>query len=157
MRKYHHLLLSLMVFLVFACGKDEKKEQPQPPIADMSTVTSAPDKRTMVGRRVEIPNAQVQQVVGTYFFWAGEQHSAIPVVRGDKLKGPVKEHVKKGDRVRISGTVRLLENVPAADPMWDKINESERRDILAALAYIHADDILVIHSAEVEEEVETAE
>src|SRR4051812_31205599 len=124
MQKPSVALLSLALFLVIGCGHDNAANTTSPEqatITDMSTLTTAADRRKLVGAKVDVPNARAEQVVGTYFFWVGQGHAAVPVVRGDKLKGPVQEHVRAGDTLRITGTVRLLENVPATDPTWDHI------------------------------------
>lgn len=140
----------MLILALGGCGKDNSTAGTPgavtpTTITDLSTITQAADRRALVGRKVEIPNAQAQQVVGTYVFWAGDTHSAVPVVRLDRMRGPVAEHVKRGAQVGMSGTVRLLSSVSATDPLWTHVNERERNDMLGAIVYIAADNVLIVH------------
>jgi hypothetical protein len=134
-----------LLFVVLGCGK-EKGAEPQAAtetIADLSAISSASDRRALVGRKVDIADAPVSQVVGNYVFWAGDPHSGVPVAREDKMRSPVIEHVRRGDRVRILGVVRLLETVPDSDLLWDTVNADEKRDIQAAQVYIAAESVAI--------------
>lgn len=132
---------------ILSCGKDDKGQTPPeaPTITDIATISNAPDRRALVGSKVDISEASVQSVVGTYVFWAGEPRTGVVVAREDRMRGPVTEHVRAGGRCRITGTVRLLETLPATDLFWDHISDSERRDILGSQVYIAADTVSVIH------------
>jgi hypothetical protein len=145
---YSVTVLALSIFVLFGCGSDDKKEAKNPTempaITDINELANAPDKRSQVGRKVEVESARVQQVVGNYVFWAGEGQPGIPVVRQDKIRGPVTEHVSRGGRVRMNGTVRLLESVAATDPLWDKISESEKQAMKNAVVYVDAEKVMVV-------------
>ncbi len=144
--KITHTLMAVSLTLVLAvgCGKDGEGIAPaKPAISNIDEITGAADRRSLVGSRVDIPSAPAQAVVGNYVFWAGGANQAVPVVRMDKIKGPVKESVRKGDTVRMSGVVRLTSAVSATAPMWDKINDSERADINNAIVFIEADTIQI--------------
>lgn len=134
-----------LVFALIGCGKEDGSgtQAASETITDIGVISTTADRRTLVGRKVNIPDAPVSTVVGNYVFWAGDRHSGVPVAREDKMRTPVVEHVRLGDRVRISGTVRLLETVPDSDLLWDKINEDEKRDILNARVYIAADSVAI--------------
>ena len=136
-----------LLFLILGCGKDNASEvQPaMETITDISVISNTADRRTLVGRQVDIPEAPITSVVGNYLFWAGETHTAVPVVREDKMRGPVTEHVRPGGRAHIKGTVRLLETVPDDDLMWDRITPEEKSDILGARVYIAAESVAVRH------------
>lgn len=136
----------LALFLTVSCGKDDTIVQtgPEASITDINVLASAPDRTTLVGKKVDLSGATVQTVVGTYVFWAGDPHTAIPVVREDRMNGNVTEHVRAGERVRVTGVVRLLETVPSTDKLWDKITDQERRDILSSRVYIAADKVTII-------------
>jgi hypothetical protein len=135
------------VLLLAACGKDGTVVNPitEPVITDITTIAQTADRRSLVGRKVELSGVTVQSVVGTFVFWTGDPRSGLPAVRLDRMNGTATEHVKRNDRVRITGTVRLLESTSPTDQMWDKINEAERRDILGAVVYIAADRVSIIH------------
>lgn len=140
-------ILAFGLLAVVGCGKDDDaKTQPieqQPAITDVRTIADTADKRTLIGRKVEIDNAITQEIVGNYVFWAGEtRYSAVPVVRQDKIKGGATSPVRVGAVARISGTIRFVESVSAADPMWDKVSEKEKRDIESAKIYIDAERVL---------------
>lgn len=149
MRKPSYVFFFLLVLLVAACGKD--KNASQNPTTESQTITSldqitqTPNRESLVGRKVEIASVRGQRPTGTYVFWAGEGHDSVPVVRFDRMHGPVSEHVTEGARVRISGTVRDVRNTPDNDPMWDKINDRERADIKSAIIYIGADTVQILH------------
>lgn len=135
-------------FVLMGCGKDgEITTNPAAqPVTSIRDVTQAGDRREFIGRSVEISSADAQTVVGNYVFWAGDDHSALPIVRGDKIAGPVTGHVKRGDRVRVTSTVRLLSEVASTHQMWETVSEKERQDILGAIVYIDADKVQVISS-----------
>ena len=138
----------LALFVTLSCGKDDKSTQvnPEPAlITDMSVISNAPDRTALVGKKVDISSATVQSVVGTYLFWAGDPRTAVPVAREDRMHDSVAEHVRAGEHCRITGTVRLLETVPSTDVLWDRINDQERRDLLASRVYIAADKVSVVH------------
>ncbi len=140
-----------VLFVLLGCGKDNgigtgngnETQGGNNTISELTVISSTADKRSLVGRKVSIADAPVDEVVGNYVFWAGDTHSGVPIVREDKMRTPVVEHVRRGDRVRVLGTVRLLESVPVSDLMWDKVNENERRDILAAQVYIAAESVAI--------------
>jgi hypothetical protein len=146
------------LLMALACGKSNDNtgtDSPATPAPNGPTTTSlhstseiasTADKRSLVDRAVDISDAKVQSVVGTYVFWAGEDsHTAIPVVRNDRINGPVTEHVKPGEHAAITGRIRLVDATAATDPMWDHISESERRDIGDAKVFIAAEKVSVIH------------
>lgn len=152
MKAIQSIMAAGLLVLAVGCGKDAAKpadDASKPAITDISAVTGAADRRSLVGRRVDISSAPAQQVVGNYVFWSGGVNSAVPVVRMDKIKGPVTEHVKKGDRVRLSGVIRLMSEVPESHKMWEtakggKISESRRADMIGAIVYIEADVVQVV-------------
>lgn len=138
-------LLMPLLLLLGGCGKDEPTTQSgEDLITDIATISNTADRRTLVGKKVDIASAKVQSVVGNYVFWAGEPHTAVPIAREDKMHGTVPEHVRSGDSVRIKGTIRLLENLPDTDPLWDSISNDERRDILAARVYVAAESVAIL-------------
>lgn len=145
--------ISLAMFAMFAimslsgCGKDETSaNQPevQAAITDLNEIASSPDRRALIGRSVQTTNAVVRGVVGNYVFWAGDERNQIPVVRMDKMLGPVTEHVREGSIVKIIGTVRLVETVAESDPMWETVNENEKTEVKGAVVYVAGDKIEVI-------------
>jgi hypothetical protein len=144
--KYRNGLVALaLLVLAVGCGKEVNNKESGATIADVNEISDTADRRSLVGRRVEITSAQVQEVTGNYIFWVGSRNSGVPVAREDKMRGPVTEHVQRGDRVAISGVVRLLETVPQTDLLWDKVNDNERADMLNSRIYIAAESVRVIH------------
>lgn len=138
------VFFSALLFIT-ACGKDKDNQSGvQAALTDIPSIAGAADRRALVGRSVDISNGLVQSVVGNYVFWAGDSTSQIPVVRLDKEASPVIEHVKRGETVRMVGTVRLVESTPANDPMWEQINPTERAQITEALVYIAADSVQIV-------------
>lgn len=146
-----HLLASLAfpLLLVISCGKDNgasnSPTSPAATITDMTTITQTADRRSLVGRKVEVGATQVEDPVRQYVFWAGVNNAAIPVVRRDKLNGPVASHVRKGSVVKLSGTIRLVETIPATDRLWEGIanRPNELAAVKAAIVYIDADAVTV--------------
>lgn len=138
------LMVSMVSVMIVSCGSDETREQEGPVIQDVSVISTSSDRLSLVGRKVELSDAVVHEVVGNYVFWIGASHSGVPVARLDKIRGPVVEHVQRGGRARISGTIRLLEAVSATDPLWDRINDQEKNDMLAARIYIAAEQVMVV-------------
>lgn len=142
-------LLIPAILFVAACGKDDGKQATtdpatQPAIEDLATIEQAADRGSLVGRNVALDNIRVDRVTGTYVFWAGSQNG-IPVFRKDSFEKTVAEHVRREDRVRITGTVRLATAASPTDPLWEHINEQEKADILSARVFISADKVQVIH------------
>ena len=143
------LALALACALVATgCGKDKTKpsddqvtRETAAAISDVFAIVGAADRRELVGRTVDINDTRVQAVVGNFVFWVGDERNQIPVVRQDKLKGPVLRHVKVGDSVRLGGVVQMSSNIAANDRIWENVNEKERRDIEAANVYIGADTV----------------
>ena len=136
------------ITLLSGCGKDGDKASPatsDPALTQITDIVGAPDRRGLVGRQVDIGNAPVQGVVGNYIFWAGEATGQIPVVREDKLKGPVSEHVRLGEKVRMVGTIQLVSNIASNDRIWEKISETEKAQIISATVYVAADSVQVNH------------
>ena len=144
--KYRYGLTAFaLLVLAIGCGKEVNNQDSGATISDIAEISDTADRRSLVGRKVEIASAQVQEVTGNYIFWVGSRNSGVPVAREDKMRGPVTEHVRPGDRAAISGTIRLLETVPQSDLLWDKITDSEREDMLNSRIYIAADSVRVIH------------
>ncbi len=147
MRKHSIGALILLSLLIAACGKDKDPGQTPPEavtttITDLSTILGTADKRTLVGRKVDISRAQVGRITGFYIFWAGDPHSAVPIARYDKLNAPGTTHpVHEGQHASIAGTIRLPDNVDPNDPIWKTINATEKRDITEAQIYIAADRV----------------
>lgn len=140
---YTGILIALLSLLP-GCGEDKSgNNNSASDITSIESIVAEPDRRAIVGRSVSIEEATVTGVVGNYVFWAGDPRNQIPVVRLDKMKGPVSKHVVKDARVRIYGVVRLTEGVSGSDPMWDLINETEKAQIQAATIYIAADTVQV--------------
>lgn len=147
------LIYSLTILLLFiiSCGKDNgASTNPAGPggpaaITDMATITQTADRRTLIGRKVEVGATQVEDPVRQYVFWAGVNNAAIPVVRRDKLNGPVTTHVRKGSVVRLSGTIRLVETIPVTDRLWEGIanRPAELNAVKAAIVYIDAEAVTV--------------
>ena len=71
----------VFLLLLSSCGKDDKAAT-DPAVADAITdykvILQTADRQTLVGRKVNLDNVPVQTVAGTYIFWAGDTHSAIP-------------------------------------------------------------------------------
>ncbi len=142
-------ILGLFVFPVLlaltGCGKEDNPLlSGDDTIRDISAIANTADRRELVGKKVDIQDAKVQSVVGNFIFWAGEPHTAVPVARVDKMNGPVNDHVRSGDKVRLVGVVRLLETVEADDKFWESVNEDEKKDILGARIYIAADNVIIL-------------
>lgn len=143
--KFLYLVLFFVIGIV-GCGEDkEGKSGPAaaPAITSLDEITGTADRRELVGRSVSIEDGTVQAVVGNFIFWGGDNHNQIPVVRLDKMAGPVSQHVRAGDKVRIFGTVRLAESVPDSDRMWETVTEAEKADIKNATVYVAADRVQV--------------
>jgi len=131
-----------LALLVVSCGKDED-ETPKV-ISNFDTILQSTDRTQFVGQTVDVDDVSVGEITGTYIFWAGGKNSGIPVFRKDQLSGPTKAHVREGDRVRISGTVRKADLVKSADPMWQNITEEEKQDILNAHVFVEAENVQII-------------
>ena len=146
---FHSFIFTIAALTMLSgCGKDGDKTAPvttEPALTQLSDIVGAPDRRGLVGRQVDINNAPVQGVVGNYVFWAGEATGQIPVVREDKLKGPITEHVRTGEKIRMVGTIQLVSNIAANDRIWETVNATEKAQILSATVYIAADSVQVHH------------
>lgn len=136
--KIFPILSLLVLFTLASCGSDDDTKATESALTDLNNIVSAGDRRALVGKEVNLDNVPVDTIVGSYFFWAGDDHSAIPVFRKDKQEGAATVPVREGGHVRIQGTIRLAENVGAAEPMWEKINEQEKQDIVNAVVFIEA-------------------
>jgi hypothetical protein len=142
---------AVALLLAAACGKEnDNNNNPVggggtpgsgAEITRVEQLTSASDRNSLVGKTVTLDSAPVTDVVGTYTFWIGGRNSGIPVVRQDRINGPVTTHVRPGGRARIIGTVRLASAVESGDQMWRSINSDERRDIEGAKVFIRADRV----------------
>ncbi|GEM_PF-4103064 len=140
------MVLAMACLFVVSCGRD--KEQGASPVqapalSSVADIAAAPDRRELVGRSVDITDAHVRGVVGNFFFWVGDERSQIPVVRLDKLRGPVTQHVRQNNSVALVGTVQLTSNIGADDRLWELVNEKERREIEAANVYVGAESVTV--------------
>ena len=140
----------MAILLAVACGKDNSNNNnnpvtpgggASPEYTSIQEVLRESDRRNLVGKTVDLRETEVRSVVGTYTFWVGDRFTAIPVVRGDRIAGPVSTHVRPGGRARIRGTLRLVDRVEEGNPMWDKVNENERKEILNAGVYILAEKV----------------
>jgi hypothetical protein len=133
-----------LVLLIAACGKKDENKTP-PTITDFNQILQASDRTSLVGSPVDVDNVPVDTVVGTYVFWAGSARTGIPVFRADREKGHIKEHVKRGDKVRLTGTMRLIETLSSTDKLWENINEQEKQDIQNVKVFLSADQVQIIH------------
>jgi hypothetical protein len=131
-------------FMLSSCGKDDKGATTAT-VTDINSILQASDRTTFVGQAVNVDNVTVDSVVGTYVFWAGSSHSGVPIFRKDRLEGTATERVQRGDKVRINGTVRLVDTVPATDPLWEMVSVEEKADIQNAKVFISADKVQIIH------------
>lgn len=151
MRKHslNSAIYALALLLAIACGKDNNdngnNNNPVTPggadITSYDQIASAHDRTELVGKTVSLDTVPVARVVGTYTFWIGDTGSGIPVVRQDRINGPVSSHVQANHHARVVGTIRLASAVDANDQMWRSINSDERRDIENAKVFIRADRV----------------
>lgn len=141
-------IVALSVAFLSSCGKEGEQVNPlkEPAaIKQLSEIQATPDRTTLDNRKVELASVAVGDVVGTYTFWAGDSSIQIPVVRGDRLKGPVEDHVRKGERVSLNGIIKRVPNpIPTKDTQWSSLNDKERADIASASIYILAERVSVI-------------
>lgn len=141
-------LLCLLTLGLVGCGEDKNRTSgstvsPGPAITNIGDIAGAADRRELVGRSVSIEDGTVQAVVGFFIFWGGDDHNQIPVVRLDKLAGNETRPVRAGDKVRIYGTVRLVESIPDGDRIWQTVNDNEKTEIKNATVYVAADRVLL--------------
>lgn len=145
MKQFIALLFLIAALLVGGCGKDkEVAPESMPAITSIDEISGASDKSSLVGRKVEYTSAIVRDVVGDYVFWVGDQNGALPVTLEAELRGLAKDgniRIQRGDRLKISGTVRLVSELPADDPFWRLIDAEEKREIEASGVYVAGDSV----------------
>ncbi len=143
------------VFLVLAmsCGKETPRDPATerleaPALATVSEITTTGDRATLVGRRVEFARVQAQDVVGDVAFWIGDPNHAVPAVLGSELRGQGGEgdvSIRKGRFYKITGVVRLVENVDRSDATWALVDDREMEAISAARIYVETATVTPVH------------
>jgi len=145
MNKFITFMFLSTALLIGGCGKDkEVAVEEMPAITSIDEISSATDKTALVGRKVEFSAAPVRDVVGDYVFWVNEGTSATPVTLEAELRGYGKEgniSIRKGDRLKISGTVRLVSALPADDGFWKLIDADEKTEIEALGIYVAGESV----------------
>ena len=109
------------------------------PITSYLTIVDAPEKLTLVGRRVVVKDVPVESVAGGGLFWAGEPGREVPVLLDSAPPGPLAPpvHLEAGQTVNITGNVKPTSPAANLPP--------EQLDRLAAHpVYIAAESITVI-------------
>lgn len=105
-----------------------------------------PDPTPLVGRRVRLTNAKVQDVVGDRAFYVGENANQRVLVVFDEEATPNmpvegKVDINKGQTVAVNGVIRQMPSVEEARRRFGKlINESELKALANQRIYIQTDD-----------------
>ncbi len=88
-------------------------------VTELHLILEAPEQARLVGSEVVLESVPVQEVVGDYTFWIGQDADArVPVVLFGELTGRQPEQqvqVRQGERVRLFGVVRKLRDVDAIE------------------------------------------
>jgi hypothetical protein len=114
----------------------------QPTITETRVVYTASSQPAWAGRRAEVKNARVLNVVGDRTFWVGEDESQKLFVRLDRsLDAGYMEKVvrmKPGQLVNLSGYLRAA---PADSPSWWRHRYSHGDTDMGEQLYLHTDSI----------------
>lgn len=92
------------------------------PIVDLTAIVGAPAPATLVGRRVELTGATVQEVISDRVFWIGDAKRQLLVALDETptpdaaVEGMV--NVQKGQTVRLEGTVQPLPSKEVMKNAW---------------------------------------
>lgn len=144
-----HLLLGLGMALLLgtACGKKEELfggSSGSSALTRVSDITTADDRTALVGRKITLNRVEATDVVGDVVFWVGEPNNTVPVVLGSELRDRGEEgdiNIRRGNHYRISGVVRLVENVDRNDATWRLVDDREMDAISAARVYIETSSV----------------
>jgi hypothetical protein len=137
----------LVATFLVGCGKDSlQKLAPaleDPTLSSVSEITGAESRRALIGRKITLDNTLVTAVVGDVTFWVGEPNNTALVVKGSELRtGQEGLRIRAGHRYRISGVIRLVENVDRTDPTWKMVDDREWAAIQNAQVYIESMSIV---------------
>jgi hypothetical protein len=143
---------ALCLALLMGCGKAGDipgtggiGTQSDPALTSVSDITGAENRRDLVGRKVVFENVRATSIVGDVTFWVGQNNNTALVVKGSELRHQGDEgRIRSGHNYRITGTVRLVENVPRTDPTWRLVDDREYEAIAAGLVYVESDTITLM-------------
>ena len=114
----------------------------QPVITDVKIAYTASAQPSWTGRRVDIKNARVLNVVGDRTFWVGDDEANKLFVRLDSgLDAGYMEKVvqmKPGQLVNLSGS---LNSAPAASPKWWRHRYAHGDSDMGEQVYLHATSV----------------
>ncbi|HEX6125282.1 MAG TPA: hypothetical protein VFZ23_07895 [Pyrinomonadaceae bacterium] len=115
----------------FRAGAGRQPEQGE--IVDYLVIVTAPDQRSLVGRRVKFTDVKVQSVIGDRTFYIGpdESQRVLVVLEQEKTPGsPVegKVDVNAGQTVSFSGVVERMPGVEEAGTRFGRLTSKSELD-----------------------------
>ena len=137
-------LFALAVAVLVGCGREQGAgtSPARDAITDIKTVVKASDRRSMIGRRVDLKSLTAFDVVGDVLFWAGPTRAeSLPTADGAELRGSSSVKVQSGRLYQITGFVGDLRNPENSAKFWRLINERERNEIMQEDVYIFGESI----------------
>ena len=113
------------------------------PITDALLIINAPDRPSLVGRRVQLESVPVQAVTGDVAFWVGPSQGEPLLVVLDEVPTPDQPtegryDINPGQTITIFGELRPFPGVAQAQQQWGVSDEPRLAD---EQIYLHADRI----------------
>ncbi len=115
-------------------------------VTDMLIIVDAPDRASLVGRRVQFTNVTVQSVVGDKTFWIGpsKDKQLFVVLEEDQSAGSTEGQVdvNAGQTVTIIGEIRKLPSMEEARTQWG-LSETNSAELEQQQIYLHAQQVQI--------------
>lgn len=113
------------------------------PITDVLVIVAAPDRPSLVGKRVQLTDVPVRSVVSDRGFWVGPSDGQRMFVRLDEKldKGGMEQKldVNKGQARTITGVIRELPSAQDIQRQWG-LESSEAAALKGERIYLHAEN-----------------
>ncbi len=111
------------------------------PLTDVLVIFSTPDRRSLVGRRVQLDNVRVQKLVGERGFWIGDGDRRVFARLDERLNQGSAEWdvvIREGQTRSLTGEIREM---PSAEQIknWGLVDAAEMKTLQDRGYYIHVD------------------
>lgn len=111
------------------------------PLTSLSNIISAPNKESLVGRRVQLDDVQVQKVVSDRGFWLGEADNRMFARLDQRLNQGSAEwdvSIREGQTRALWGEIRAL---PGMDEIseWRLMSAADAKTLQDRGYYIHVE------------------
>lgn len=114
------------------------------PITDVVIITTNPNQQSLVNRRVQFTNVNVQNVIGDRTFWVGSNNNQrLFVVLAPNLDAGSAENkvvVKTGQQVNLTGVLQPMPSTQQAQQQWG-LSATEAQALSNQSIYLQADRI----------------